>query len=153
MQKETITTKTIQLVKQVYDIATELERLTGRPFTPDGHMVGSAGEVLAAYIYDLELLPPSENAHDARKGKVLVQVKTTGGNKQVGIRHEPEHLLVLQLERGSPKEVYNGPGSLAWSNAGPPQTNGQRMISLSRLRTLTSEVPDSKKLKAERSLE
>ena len=58
-------TKVVQFVEQIYAISEKLTRLTGRPFTPDGHMVGSTGEVLAAFIYGLELLPQSTATHDA----------------------------------------------------------------------------------------
>lgn len=56
-------------------------RYPGRKFTLDGHLVGSIGEVWAACIFDLRLLPPSEATHDAvaSEGR-LVQVKATQGN-------------------------------------------------------------------------
>lgn len=47
-------------IKEIYKIVEELESLfSGRHFTPDGHMVGSIGEVLAAHHYSLELYPAS----------------------------------------------------------------------------------------------
>ena len=46
-----------QLIKRLYEIVAELESLyPGRKFTPDGHLVGSIGEVIAAHNYDLILL-------------------------------------------------------------------------------------------------
>ena len=49
-----------------------------RHFTPDGHLVGSIGEVLVASYYGLELLPASSQTHDAKSdsGK-MVQIKAT----------------------------------------------------------------------------
>jgi hypothetical protein len=39
-----------KLIKELYGIVDSLEALfPGRHFTPDGHLVGSIGEVLAAY--------------------------------------------------------------------------------------------------------
>jgi hypothetical protein len=40
-------------------------RFPDRKFTLDGHLVGSIGEVWAAHLFDLLLLPPSEATHDA----------------------------------------------------------------------------------------
>jgi hypothetical protein len=54
------------LVERLYAIVDKLQTLfPGRPFTPDGHMVGSLGEVLAARRYGLKLLPASAERHDA----------------------------------------------------------------------------------------
>lgn len=58
-----------------------------------------------------------------------------------------DHLVVLRLLRdGSAEEVYNGPGSLAWNAAGSMQKNGQRPISLSRLRTLMAGIPQDERI-------
>lgn len=41
-----------QLIRKLYEIVAELETyFPDRHFTPDGHLVGSIGEVLAAYYY------------------------------------------------------------------------------------------------------
>ncbi len=137
------------LITQIYEIVAELENLwPNRCFTPDGHLVGSIGEVLAAYYYGLELLPQSSKVHDAVSKddrKIKVQIKATQRNS-VALRSKPEHLLVLLiLKDGTTKEMYNGPGGLVWKNAGKMQTNGQRAITLSRLSKLF--VPESDRLK------
>lgn len=83
------------LLKRLYNLVDDLERMfPGRPFTPDGHMVGSLGEALASFHYGLTLLPPSTRTHDAKKDGLLVQVKATQGSR-VALRSEPRHLLVL----------------------------------------------------------
>ena len=127
------------LVKNLYEIVSELEEaFPGRKFTPDGHLIGSIGEVLVAERYELELLPNSTGVHDARtkEGK-LVQVKATQGDG-VGLSSEPDHLIVVKiLKNGEIVEVYNGLGKLPWDNAGKMQKNGQRRISLNRLRSLS----------------
>jgi hypothetical protein len=131
-----------QLVRSLYEIVSELEdSFPDRRFTPDGHLVGSIGEVLAAYYYSLELLPASAEVHDAltEDGR-LVQIKATQV-KSIGLRSEPDHLLVIRiLPNGEFEEVYNGPGDLPWKNAGKIQSNGQRQISLSKLSGLMSKL-------------
>ncbi len=80
-------------INALYKILRELEDLfPGRHFTPDGHLVGSIGEVLAEHEYNLELLPASAETHDAVSlcGR-MVQIMATQG-KSVDIRAEPEHL-------------------------------------------------------------
>ncbi len=134
------------LVKRLYKIVDELGRLPGaadRRFTPDGHLVGSLGEVLAAHEYGLELLPNSTPIHDARtKDGLLVQIKMTQG-RSVGLRENPDHLLVLKLDpvTGEHEEAFNGPGNLAWDMAGKMQSNGQRQVSLAKLRGAQGAVP------------
>ena len=126
------------MVSQLCSLVDHLEDLfPGRKFTLDGHLVGSIGEVLAASMYGLELLPASAETHDARSPDgALVQIKMTQG-KSIGIRSEPEHLIVLRLRRdGSVTEGYNGPGAPAWHASGKMQKNGQRRISLRRLADL-----------------
>ncbi len=122
-------------MRELYSVVHELESLfPNRRFTLDGHLVGSLGEVLAAHMYGLELLPASKETHDARsKNGRLVQVKATQRG-MVGIRSRPDHLIVLRLlPSGEVEEVYNGPGAPAWVRAGRMQKNGQRPISLSVL--------------------
>ena len=132
------------LVARLYDVVSEFESLfIGRKFTPDGHLVGSIGEVLAAHRYGLTLLPHSSQGHDANSTTgVLVEIKATQG-KMVALREEPIHLLVLHLSRsGEVTEIYNGPGKNAWLAAGRLQVrNGQRSISVSKLKQLMINVP------------
>jgi len=55
------------LIAQLYDTVWALNKLfPDRPFTPDGHLVGSIGEVIAAYIYGLELEKCSNAGFDAK---------------------------------------------------------------------------------------
>ena len=104
-------------------------------------MVGSIGEVVAAFVYDLELLCGSSECHDAmaRDGR-NVQVKLTGGTRSVGIYDKPDHLIVLQLAgRRDFVEVYNGPGAQAWEHAGELQKNGQRWIFASAVARIAAD--------------
>ena len=137
-----------RLVRQLYEVVRQLESLfPGRRFTPDGHLIGSIGEVLAAHYYGLDLYPGSEPKHDATaKDGRRVQIKATQGTG-VGLRSEPETLLVIKLERdGTFDEVFNGPGGIAWEATGPEQKNGQSPISLSKLRRLMEKVPQGARI-------
>jgi len=139
-----------ELVRRLYALVCEFESLfPGRAFTPDGHLVGSIGEVMSAYRYNLTLHRASSTGHDAvaPNGK-QVEIKATQA-KSVALRAEPEHLVVLHLGKdGHATEVFNGPGNLAWSQCGEMQKNGQRAISLSRLRTLMNTVPVGQRIPA-----
>ena len=135
-------------IKQLYKITNELEQTyPGRKFTVDGHLVGSIGEVIVAEHYGLSLLPNSTKTHDAvsKEGK-QVQIKATQV-KGIAISSEPDYLIVIRiLPDGSWEEIYNGPGKAAWDNAGKMQKNGQRPISLSKLRNLMGSVDVNDKI-------
>ena len=132
-------------IQQIYKIVGELEaRYPGRHFTPDGHLVGSLGEVYATEHYDLELNQASTEMYDAttKDGK-RVQIKTTQGNK-VGLsaKESPEHLLVLKLDKqGNFTEIYNGPGEVPFREAGKATKTSQKYITLAKLASLMASVP------------
>jgi hypothetical protein len=91
----------IALPKPIAEIFRQVERLEraypGRKFTPDGHLIGSIGEVIAAEAFGLDLLPASAPGHDARdESGALVQIKLTGG-KNIGLRASCERLLVMRI--------------------------------------------------------
>ena len=148
MSKATLQDSVAAKIKALYEISQELEALfPGRHYTPDGHMIGSIGEALAASYYGLELFPASAETHDARAADGrLVQIKATQISR-ISLSSEPQWLLVLRIHRnGTFSEEYNGPGKLAWEHCGKMQKNGQRPISLAKLRILQAEVPDSVRL-------
>jgi hypothetical protein len=136
-----------ELVRRLYALVAEFEALFNRPFTPDGHLVGSIGEVVAAHRYNLSLGTPSQGIHDALAPDGRhVQIKATQG-RSVALRTEPEHVIVLRLERnGEATEVFNGPGAIVWQNCGSMQANGQRPISIATLRRLMSDIPPTKRI-------
>ena len=119
----------------------------GRKFTLDGHLVGSIGEVVAAYMFDLDLSPASTQGHDAKtRDGCNIEIKLTQGAR-VAIRHKPDHLIVLHRPKGERlRVVFNGPGSIAWEAAGRMQNNGQRPISVSKLTMLARTVPATAQL-------
>ena len=137
-------------IKMLYSISQDLESLfPGRHYTPDGHMIGSIGEALAASYYGLELFTASEKTHDAKApdGR-LVQIKATQ-IQRIALSSKPDWLLVLKIHSdGTFSEEYNGPGELAWDHCGKMQKNGQRPISLAMLHRLQEKVPESLRLKA-----
>jgi hypothetical protein len=124
-------------VAAIYKAVAELETMyPGRKFTPDGHLVGSIGEVVAADALKLTLYPGSHPGHDAYDDDGDVQIKMTAG-KSVALYATCVRLVVLKVT--SPEEaeiIYDGPGEAAWSVAGKLGKNGQRVISLTKLRLL-----------------
>lgn len=141
-----------ELVAEPYGLVTELEQMFQRPFTPDGHMVGSLGEALAAHHYDLTLLPCSTPGCDATIGEKRVEIKATQGSR-VAFRCKPDYLLVLQINRdGSFDEVYNGRGDRVWELVAhkPKPTNGQWQVSLGSLRRLNGSVHPSERIERTR---
>jgi hypothetical protein len=137
-----------QLIANLYGVVAELEAMFERPFTPDGHMVGSIGEALAAHHYGLKLTPPSTPGCDAHLGNKRIEIKATQGSR-VAFRCKPDHLLVLKIAKdGSFEEIYNGDGSRVWALIGhkPMPDNGQLSVQLSTLRKLAIQVPESERI-------
>ena len=125
-------------IQQLYQIIDELEAAyPEKHFTLDGILMGNLGEVYAAEKYNLKLLPESSRTHDAiNNDGQRVQIKVTHG-KKIGLYDEPDNLLVLQVQRdGTFSEVYYGLGKAPWENTGKVQKNGQRYITIARLRKL-----------------
>jgi len=110
-----------------------------RPFTPDGHLVGSIGEVVAAKALGLTLHPPGHPGHDARDTDGHdVQIKITAGRK-VALYATCDRLVVLRITSPEKAEiVYDGPGEPAWDQAGKVGKNSQRVISIHRLRKIAA---------------
>jgi hypothetical protein len=125
-------------VAAIYRAVSELETLyPQRKFTPDGHLVGSIGEVVAAEALNLTLYPPSRPGHDAFDASGDVQIKMTAG-KSVALYATCDRLVVLRVV--SPEEaeiVYDGPGKPAWDQARKLGKNGQRVIGLKRLNSIS----------------
>ncbi len=136
------------IIQDLFRTVCELEsRYPGRKFSIDGHLLGSIGEVIAAEHYGLTLLPNSFEKHDAidMNGR-LVQIKATQINR-ISISSEPDYLIVIQITPdGTWSEIYNGVGSRVWDNAGKMQKNGQRPISIAKLKLLMKSVSDDEKI-------
>ena len=88
-------------------------------------------------------------AADGRK----VQIKFTQGTRGAALRAEPEHLLVLRLRADRTVEtVYNGKGHVPWSQSGSKQSNGQRPISLARLRAISETILSHERISQRRDM-
>lgn len=128
-------------VQKLIDIVRQLEReFPGRHFTLDGHLVGSIGEVMAAYYYGIELYTASAVAHDGEINGKKVQIKISQQDNIV-INHEPEYLIVLYLNKsGNVYEVYNGPGKEPWTHAGKKDSHNNRHMMVNKLMELDKAV-------------
>lgn len=133
-----------EIVTKIYELTGRLEEMyPGRHFTPDGHLIGSIGEVIAAERYGIKLFKASKETHDGETpdGR-LVQIKATQ-RSSVGISEEPDYLIVFKIDdKGNIEEAYNGPGNVVWQqfdNRKRPK-NGQYQISLAKLRELNEDV-------------
>jgi hypothetical protein len=128
------------LIGDLFRTVDKLNRLfPDRPFTPDGHLVGSIGEVVAAYVYDLSLEKCSNQGFDARTSdaKRKVEVKLTGG-RVISIASDlhscPDVLLVLKLHRNTGfREIYNGPFPIELCSRLSPTKRKVVQVALSRL--------------------
>ena len=140
-----------KIIQEIYKLVKELEEMSetkGRKFTPDGHLVGSIGEALAAYYYGLTLCNNSNKGFDALFGELEVEIKATQGNS-IALRSKPQHLLVLKIgELGTFQEIYNGPGDLVWLKIKdkPLPKNGQYKVGVGFLKSLMAQVPLESKL-------
>ena len=132
------------IINELYALTTRLEKMyPGRHFTPDGHLVGSIGEVFAAERYGISLFTAGCETHDGKApdGR-LVQIKATQ-RRSVGIYEEPDFLLVLSIDsEGRLTEVYNGPGKPVWQlfSGKKRSKTGQYQVSLTRLKELNKRV-------------
>lgn len=126
-------------VVAIYQAVDALQhRYPGRKFTPDGHLVGSISEVIAAEALGLKLYPASYPGHDAEDDLGRgVQIKLTGGSS-VALRATCDRLLVMRVfDVGYAEIVYYGDGEPVWQACGGLQSaNGQRTIRLSKLRAI-----------------
>ena len=141
-------------VRTLLDQVNALEAMfPGRHFTLDGHLVGSVGEVAAAYHYGIKLFPPSTELHDGFVGDRNVQIKITQ-TENVLIGEEPEYLIVLYLARtGNIYEVYNGPGVIPWETAGKPDKRGYKHLRVNKLMSLDQEIKPEDRIAAVNPIE
>lgn len=130
--------KVLELVRIVSELETAFP---GRHFTLDGHLVGSIGEVMAAYYYGIDLYTASTKLHDGQVSGRKVQIKITQQDN-VMISGEPDYLIVLYLKRdGNVYEVYNRPGKEPWESAGKTDSHNNRHVRVNKLMELDKSVP------------
>ena len=133
------------LVKLIFRACAEVTSRTGRKASPDGHLVGTLGELHAAKTLGLTLAPQSTEGYDATdQNGNLVEIKTTTrasfGLKATGTKATRLIAVKLDAESGQGIVVWGGPADLAWARAGKPQRNGQRQLSLAALLELQSQT-------------
>lgn len=140
-------------VQRLIEIVNELEsNFPGRHFTLDGHLVGSIGEVMAAYYYGIELYTASTEIHDGEVEGRKVQIKVSQQDNIV-INHEPDYLIVLYLNKnGNIYEVYNGPGKLPWESASKKDSHNNRHMRVNKLIELDCDVSDQQRIPAKQKI-
>ena len=126
------------LVKLIFQACAEVTSRTGRKASPDGHLVGTLGELHAAKTLGLTLAPQSTEGYDATdENGNRVEIKTTTrasfGLKATGTKATRLIAVKLDAESGQGSVVWDGPADLASARAGKPQRNGQRQLSLAAL--------------------
>lgn len=127
------------------------EAYPGKPFTPDGRLVGDIGEVVASLAYRLTLNEGLTRHHDAVTDDGRhVQIKTTFGTSLTfPVHHVPDYYLGIRMScDGTFEEIYNGPGylikdQLARRAATKTGLHGGLMPMLKRINML---VPESERI-------
>ena len=141
-------------IRELYEIVAKLEKAyPGRHFTPDGHLVGSLGEVYVAERYGIHLYEAAHPTHDGywpdsddEEGRRQVQIKVTQRDR-IALNDRPDYLIVLTLSgEGEFEEVYNGPGEPVWEMRGKQQKTSQFQISLRKLRLASQDVADKDRI-------
>lgn len=132
-----MSTSNQELIQLVFRACAELSDRLGRPISPDGHLVGSLGELFARDLLGLTLMEPSNCGFDAvSQDGVSVEIKATTRDT-IALSSEgskADILVVVQFNHdGVGRLAYHGPISRAWAIAGKPQKNGQRRVSVRRL--------------------
>jgi hypothetical protein len=128
-------------IQELIKIVSDLEMVfPGRHFTIDGHLVGSIGEVMAAYYYGIDLYDASTEKHDGVVDGREVQIKITQQDN-ITISAEPDYLIVLYMNKnGNIYEVYNGPGNIAWESASKADSHNNHHMRVNRLMKLDADV-------------
>jgi hypothetical protein len=144
-----------QIPALISDLLKTTSRLNGlfegRQFTPDGHLVGSIGEVVAEYIYDLCLEPSSTpliDAYTKNENRRSVQIKLTGEKGQkFAVRWPvpansilPDVLICLKMTVDGFVEIYNGPFPTELLQGKGQSSNGQISLSLKTLSDLNPRL-------------
>ena len=121
------------------------------PENPPLYMDMTVKEYLR-FMYDLKgcKLPREKHMGNAvylHRSSKMIRYRIFLSNNRIAISSEPDYLIVIKLfSDGSWEEVYNGPGNLVWDNAGKIQKNGQRPISLSKLKSLMTSVDENERI-------
>lgn len=125
---------------------------SGLSFTLDGNLIGDLGEAIAAEIFGLKLVARNGTGIDghAPDGR-SVQVKASGTKRGPAFRMvdiRAKHLLFfhLDLDACTADLIFNGPEEIALMGLNKPW-NGQRMVSVQRIREADAQVPEGFRLR------
>jgi len=135
----------LQEIKNIYASVDKLSnQFPGRHFTPDGHLIGTIGEVVASYVFELVLAKASNRGCDAFDQKTgrPVEIKCTQG-KRVSFYDCDllTNVIVLTInEDRTFRCVFNGLFSDLSNYLGDIQKNGQRTISVIKLEKIQESV-------------
>lgn len=134
-------------IQELIRIVSELEKeFPGRHFTVDGHLVGSIGEVIAAYYYGIDLYDASTERHDGIVNGREVQIKITQQDN-IMISAEPDYLIVLYMNKnGNIYEVYNGPGNVPWESASKKDSHNNRHMRVNKLMKLDADISEEDRI-------
>ena len=152
MEKVVYDSKKMELIREhileMIGIVAKLEKeFPDRHFTLDGHLIGSIGEVIAAYYYGIDLYKASAKIHDGEIGNKKVQIKLTQQDDIV-INEEPEHLIVLYFNKqGTFYEVYNGPGKAPWASTSKRDSHNNRHMRVNKLMELDELVASEDRIR------
>ena len=126
------------LVRLIFQACAELSRRSRRSVSPDGHLVGSLGEIYAAQELGLTLQTTSNAGFDAvdsdgRRFEIKTTTRAAISLSTSGTL--AKRLIVVQLdpETGASRIIYNGNAALAWDLARKPGKTGQRRLSIQKL--------------------
>ena len=136
-------------VKELNRITSEIEEVfPEKSFKLDGILIGNIVEVLTAQAYGITLYKQSEKTHDGEVDGKKVQIKGTQGKDSIVIREEPEYLLVeyLDKESGTIREIYNGPGVLAWQYRSYVPSMNFYTIRINKLLELDATIFDEERI-------
>ena len=136
-------------VKELNRITSEIEAVfPEKSFKLDGILIGNIVEVLTAQAYGITLYKQSEKTHDGEVDGKKVQIKGTQGKESIVIREEPEYLLVeyLDKESGTIREIYNGPGALAWQYRSFVPSMNFYTIRINKLLELDTTISDENRI-------
>lgn len=138
-------------VKELNKITSEIEEVfPEKSFKMDGILIGNIVEVMTAYAYGITLYKQSEKTHDGEVDGKKVQIKGTQGRDAIIIREEPQYLLVEYLDKtnGRIKEIYNGPGALAWEFRSYVPSMNHYTIRVNKLLELDAQVLDEERIRS-----
>ena len=102
-----------ELVQLIFQACAELSTRTGRSVSPDGHLVGSLGEIHAKNVLGLTLERASNAGYDAvddQGRKVEIKTTTRSSISLSASGTKAERLIVVKLDAstGAAEIIYDG---------------------------------------------